>query len=205
MMLLLTANPLHPFTSPLLSLVLKLFPFQSFVQKKFLILSLHRVFFLKTSPSIFLVQIPVMSQAKDEGSSCCKGKEVVADDPPAKTMGKEVPLSKSNLSGEEKGGRDPNNECLPLVDSWYNTHIHFPVVPDDYFPPLLGRVWLSICYDDMKVSWAPLASSILDLDIRQGTSLLVPILFEFGLGTSLCWKEWVDEELSDTGFMAVLQ
>ena len=204
-MLLLTANPLHPFTSPLFSLVLKLFPLPSFVQKNFLILSLHHVFFLKTSPSIFLIQILVMSQAKDEGSSCCKGKEVVADDPLTKTMGKEVPLSKSNLSEEEKGGCDPNNECLPLVDPWYNTHIHFPMVPDDYLPLLPGRVWLSICCHDMEVSWAPLASSILDLDIRQGTSLLVPILFKFGLGTSLGWKEWVDEELSDTGFMAVLQ
>ena len=33
----------------------------------------------------------------------------------------------------------------------------------------------------------------------------MPILFEFGLVTSLGWKEWVDKELSDTGFMAVLQ
>ena len=78
------------------------------------------------------------------------------------------------------------------------------MVTDDYLPPPLGRVWLSICCHDMEVSLASLASSILDLDIRQGTSLPVPILFEFGLGTSLGWKEWVDEELFDTGFMAVL-
>ena len=57
----------------------------------------------------------------------------------------------------------------------------------------------------MEVSWAPLASSIPDLVIRQGTSLPVPTLFEFGLGTSLGWKEWVDDELSGMGFMAVLQ
>ena len=50
-----------------------------------------------------------------------------------------------------------------------------------------------------------MASSIPDLDIRQGTSLLVPILFEFRSGTSLGCKEWVDKELSDTGFMATLQ
>ena len=187
-MLLLTANPLHPFTSPLFSLVLKLFPFPSFVQKNFLVLSLHHVFFLNTSPLIFLIQIPVMSQAKDEGSSCCKGKEVAADDPPAKTMGKKVPLSKSDRSEEEEGVRDLNNECLPLIDPWYNTHIHFPVVTDDYLPPPPGRVWLSICCHDMEVSFAPLASSILDLDIRQGTSLPVPILFEFGSGTTLGWK-----------------
>ena len=33
----------------------------------------------------------------------------------------------------------------------------------------------------------------------------MPILFEFGSGTSLGWKEWVDKELSDTGFMGGLQ
>ena len=120
-------------------------------------------------------------------------------------MGKKVPLSKLDRSEKEEGGRDPNSECLPLIDSWCDTHIHFPMVPDDYLPPLPDRVWLSICCHDMEVSWAPLASSILDLNIHQGTSLLVAILFEFGSGTSLGWKERVDEELSDTGFMAMLQ
>ena len=33
----------------------------------------------------------------------------------------------------------------------------------------------------------------------------MPILFEFGLGTSLGWKEWVDTELSDVGFVVALQ
>ena len=56
----------------------------------------------------------------------------------------------------------------------------------------------------MEVSWAPLASSILDLDTCQGTSLPMPILFKFGSGTSLGWKECVDEELADIVFMATL-
>ncbi|KAK9991391.1 hypothetical protein SO802_026376 [Lithocarpus litseifolius] len=38
-----------------------------------------------------------------------------------------------------------------------------------------------------------------------GTSLPVPILFEFGSSTTLGWKEWVDKELLDTGFMESLQ
>ena len=49
-----------------------------------------------------------------------------------------------------------------------------------------------------------MTSTILDLDIRQKTSLPMPILFEFGSGTSLGWKEWVDKELSDVSFMAAL-
>ena len=55
------------------------------------------------------------------------------------------------------------------------------------------------------MSWAPLASSIPDLDIRQENSLPMPILFKFRSGTSLGWKEWVDEELFGVGFMATLQ
>ena len=104
---------------------------------------------------------------------------------------------------DKEGGHDPDSECAPLIDSWYDAYAHFPMVPSDYLPPLSGRVWLSICCRDTEVSSAPLASSIPDLDIHQGTSLPVPILFKFGLGTSLGWKEWVDEELVDMGFMAV--
>ena len=66
-------------------------------------------------------------------------------------------------------------------------------------------MWLSIFRRDTKVSWALLASSIPNLDIHQGTSLPVPILFEFRSGTSLGWKEWVDGKLSNTGFMAALK
>ncbi|KAL0008382.1 hypothetical protein SO802_009884 [Lithocarpus litseifolius] len=48
---------------------------------------------------------------------------------------------------------------------------------------------------------APLSSSILDLAIFCGETSPVPILFEFKLGMSLDWKEWVDRELPDIGFM----
>ena len=145
-----------------------------------------------------------MSPTKGDSFSRRKGKEVATDDLLAKTMGGEVPHSKSDCSEEDEEGRDLGSECLPLIDPWYNTHIHFPVVPDDYSPLPLGHVWLSICYRNTGVSWAPLASSIPDLDIRQGTSLPVPILFEFGSGMSLGWKEWVDTELSNVGFIAAL-
>ena len=145
-----------------------------------------------------------MTSAKRKGSSRCKGKEIATDILATKIVGGDVPLSKLECSKEEEGSRDPNNKCAPLIDTWYNTHTHFLVVPCDYLPPPSGHVWLSICCHDMEVSWAPLASSILDL-VRQGTSLPVPILFEFESSSSLGWKEWVDEELSDTGFMAALQ
>ena len=68
-------------------------------------------------------------------------------------------------------------------------------------PPPPGRVWLALCRRNLDASWALLASSIPDLIIRQGILLPVPIHFEFGSGTALGWREWVDNELSDTGFM----
>ena len=50
-----------------------------------------------------------------------------------------------------------------------------------------------------------LASSIPNLVICQGTSLPIPIHFEFGSSTTLGWREWVDNELSNTGSMGLLQ
>ena len=50
-----------------------------------------------------------------------------------------------------------------------------------------------------------MSSSIYDLVIHQGISLPVPIHFEFGSGTAQGWKEWVNSELSDTGFISLLQ
>ena len=93
-----------------------------------------------------------MALVKGEGSSCRKGKEIAIDDPPAKTIGKDAPLSELKRSKEEEGGCDPNSECAPIIDLWYDTHIHFPVVPGDYLPLLSGRMWLSICRSDTEVS-----------------------------------------------------
>ena len=86
-------------------------------------------------------------------------------------------------------GHDPNSECPPLIDPWYDTNSHFLVVPDDYSPPLLGHVWWSPNQRDFDISWAPLASSIPNLAIRQGDVSPIPILFKFRSGTSLGWKE----------------
>ena len=78
-----------------------------------------------------------------------------------------------------------------------------------------GALWLFAsssrpCSTISRMTWSrsflgSVGFSILDLAIRQGDVLLMPILFEFGSGTSLGWKEWVDKELSDTGFMGGLQ
>ena len=124
-----------------------------------------------------------MTTAKGEGSSRCKGKEIAVDDPATKTTGKDALFSELERFEEEERSHDPDSECAPLIDPRYDTHTHFSVVLSDYLPPLPSRVWLSICHYDMEVYWALLASSIPDLDIRQGTSLLVPILFEFGSST----------------------
>ena len=77
-----------------------------------------------------------------------------------------------------------------------------------------GALWLFAsssrpCSTISRMTWSrsflgSVGFSILDLAIRQGDVLLMPILFEFGSGTSLGWKEWVDKELSDTGFMGDL-
>ena len=101
--------------------------------------------------------------------------------------------------------RNLDSECILLIDPWYDVHLHFPRIPGDYAPPPLSRVWLVLYQRNLDVSWAPLASSIPDLVIRQGMLLPMPIHFEFRSSIALGWKEWVDNELSDTGFMGLLQ
>ena len=93
-----------------------------------------------------------MSHAKDEGSSRCKGQEVAADDPLAKTVGEETPFSESDHFEKEEGGYDPNSKCHPLINPWYDAHIHFLVVPGDYLPLPPSHVWLSICRCVTEVS-----------------------------------------------------
>ena len=85
-----------------------------------------------------------MSPTKGEGSSRHKGREVATYNSLIEVMGGKTPHSKSNRSKEEEGGRDPDSKCSPLINPWYDTHIHFSMVPSDYSPPLLGCVWLSL-------------------------------------------------------------
>ena len=142
-----------------------------------------------------------MSSVKSQSSSRRKGKAVASDSP---AVPEEVERSDSERSAEEEMERDLDSECTPLLNPWYEVNPHFPKIPGDYVPPPPGRVLITLVRRDPDISWAPLASSIPDLSIRQGVSLPVPLHFEFRSSTSSGWKEWVDSELSDTGFMGLL-
>ena len=85
-----------------------------------------------------------MSLVKSQGSSRRKGKTIASDSPTVPDVGEEMEHSKSEQSAEEETQRDPNSECAPLIDRWYEVHPHFPKVPDDYAPLPLGRVWLAL-------------------------------------------------------------
>ena len=143
-----------------------------------------------------------MSPVKSPSSSRRKGKTVASDSP---AVPEEVEHSDLEQSTEEETERDPDSECAPLIDPWYEINPHFPKVPGEYVLLPQGRVLITLVQRDPDVSWAPLASSVPDLSIRQGVSLPVPLHFEFGSGASSGWKQWVDSELSDTGFMGLLQ
>ncbi|KAK9995517.1 hypothetical protein SO802_020203 [Lithocarpus litseifolius] len=121
-----------------------------------------------------------MLSVKGEGSSCHKGKAVVVDEPPMEAAkGEEAPHSKLDHSKEEKISCNPNSECPPFIGPWYDAHSHFLVLPGNNSPPPSSHVWLSREWRVVDVSWAPLASSIPDIAIRRGETLLVLILFKF--------------------------
>ena len=104
-------------------------------------------------------------------------------------VGEEAEYSESEHSDEEEAQRDLDSECAPLIDPWYDINPHFPKILGYYALPPPSHVWLALCRRNPDVSWAPLASSVPDLVIRQGISLPVPIHFEFGSGTALGWRE----------------
>ena len=126
---------------------------------------------------------------KSQGSSRHKGKAIASDSPAVPNVGEEMDRSNSKRSAEEEAQRNPDSECAPLIDPWYEVNPHFPKIPGDYVPPPLGRVLIALVWRNPDVSWALLASSIPDLSIRQGTSLPVSLHFEFRSGTTSGWKE----------------
>ena len=140
----------------------------------------------KTSlPLPFPFKPSTMLPSQGDNSSRRKRKEAVANDLPAKIVGREAPHSESDRFEEEEGGRDPSSECPPLIDPWYDTYIHFPVVPSDCSPLPLGCVWLSICCHDTEVSWTLLASTILTLISTKEPHY--PCLFSTNLGQVRLW------------------
>ena len=93
-----------------------------------------------------------MSPMKSPSSSRRKGKAVASDSP---AVPKEVERSDSERSIEEETERDPDSECAPLINPWYEIIPHFPKVHGKYVPPPQGRVLITLVRRDPDVSWAP--------------------------------------------------
>ena len=90
-----------------------------------------------------------MSPAKSPSSSHRKGKAIVFD---PLVVSKEVDRSDSERSIEKEAERDPDGECAPLIDPWYETSPYFPKVPGEYVPPPPGRVLITLIRRDPDVS-----------------------------------------------------
>ena len=74
--------------------------------------------------------------------------------------------SESDHSDKEKARRDPDSECTPLIDPWYDVHPSFPKIPGDYVLSPSNRVWLTLYQRNLNTFWASVSSSIYDLVIR---------------------------------------
>ena len=96
-------------------------------------------------PILLRLNSHAMTPVKSSGSSHRKGKEAVYDPSIEQETGKEAVYSKSDHSDEEKAWRDPDSECAPLIDPWYNIYPSFPKIPGDYVPPPSSHLWLALC------------------------------------------------------------
>ena len=81
-----------------------------------------------------------MALMKSSGSSSRKGKEAIYDPPVEQETGEEAVYSESDYFDEEEARRDPDSECAPLIDPWYDVHHSFPKIPGDYVLPSPSRV-----------------------------------------------------------------
>ena len=93
-----------------------------------------------------------MALVKSSGSSRHKGKEVVYDPPAEQEMSEEAVYSESDHSDEEEVRRDPDNECAPLIDPWYDVHPSLLKILGDYVLPPPSRVWLALCQRNFNTS-----------------------------------------------------
>ena len=84
-----------------------------------------------------------MSPVKSPSSSRRKGKTVASDSP---AVPEEVERSDSERSTEEETERDPDSECAPLIDPWYEISPYFPKVPGEYVSPPQGCVLITLIW-----------------------------------------------------------
>ena len=101
--------------------------------------------FQTPTPILLRSKPPAIAPVKSSGSSRRKGKEVVYDPPAEQEMSEEAVYSESDHSDEEEVRRDPDNECAPLIDPWYDVHPSFPKIPSDYMSLPPSHVWLALC------------------------------------------------------------
>ena len=90
-----------------------------------------------------------MSPAKSPSSSRRKGKAVAFD---PLVVSEEVDRSDSERSTEEEAEHNPDDECAPLIDPWYEISLLFPKDPGEYVPPPPGRVLITLIRRNPDVS-----------------------------------------------------
>ena len=71
-----------------------------------------------------------MSPVKSPSSSRRKGKTIASNSP---AVPEEVERSDSKRSTEEETERDPDSECAPLIDPWYEINPYFPKSPANMY------------------------------------------------------------------------
>ena len=132
------------------------------LQSKHKLLLFQNILSVSFPPSFSSFQTPipillqsnphVMAPVKSSSSSRRKGKEAIYNPPVEQETGEKAVYSKSDHFDEEEVRRDPDSECAPLIDPWYDVHPSFPKIPGDYVPPSPTHVWLALCRRNLNVS-----------------------------------------------------
>ena len=80
-----------------------------------------------------------------------------------------------------------------LRDSWYTSNLFFPQVSHDEAPPS-PHIWVFSGQSGFASSTQILyPREILDLQIKRGSRMAIPIFFDFVPGKITSWSSWVDK------------
>ena len=106
------------------------------------------------------------------------------------------------------GSPEPQGDILgrPILDPWYRSSERFPSVSASLQPPPTDWEWLVIREDaTADVAWNPSFREIRDLQIQRNEMLAVPLVFDFQCSRAVEWADWIDSELTDSGFCDCLE
>ena len=148
------------------------------------------------------------AQTKTHGGSSMDERDPTPTVAPPLVASEEAESDSHSDSDPIPVGSGPSEDILarPTLNLWYGSGKLFPSVSAEARLLPAGWEWLVKKEDAMADAvWVPPFQEILDLKIQRKDILVVPIKFDFQCLRASNWESWVNKELADETFCALLE